>query len=817
MDAGGVSHPPKKLRGDHGTPSGASIGASASATLEREDGHHTKSVAEPNLRTIRAPSSILIMTAVTTITLTVDPTLVTKEKFVAPYPFGAGSSTAGETDPIAGVFSDLIGSDFSFFASVCKMEHDQLFTEFNVETALQMSLSAEGKLLKSREEEIKSLKAWLLLREAEAAKAIRLHAEASSFETVTELETSVESKERTEGTSNVVSATRGATTTLSTTFDSASIIAPIFVDDYEVIDAEDQAVTDRNAASFPNIDDAELNIVQRPVIHIIVRATLLRAVGEVWATWPLRGLSHSDRFDCLVPLLDDIRRVLTQKARDAFYAKFYIPGEMHPFLPNQNDTMHERPSGKIRLYTTFFDCANFRLPLSTFLVDVLRPFRINISPLCDWGSQGGVSHPPKKLRGDHGTLSGASIASVYATLEREDGHHTKSVAEPNLCTIRAPSSILIMTVVITITLTVDPTLVTKEKFVAPYPFGAGSYFAGETDPIAGVFSDLIGSDFSYALQMSLSAEVRMRAEYNVKEKRRLKEAEAAEAIRLHAEASNFETVTELETLVESKECELTDLNALIHKLEMSSGELQEKVTVYENFIEQLERFQDDRMKVVNHKFDKLYTEFVEMALHLEEKFYPHLLTTISGRRWLLTQGIKLAIIKCLNSPEYLSALGATISKAIKKEVDYISALQQLQNVNFLLLAELKSNKDASIEVVIKILRLKEPLADKSVLDELQPNKIKENIANQRSALHDVFVPLSEPLPAVVLIGTEGTSNVVSATGGATTTLSTTFAFANIIAPIFVDDYEAIDAEDQAVTDGNAASFPNIDDAELNIV
>ncbi|GKG58769.1 hypothetical protein Tco_0594539, partial [Tanacetum coccineum] len=55
------------------------------------------------------------------------------------------------------------------------------------------------------------------------------------------------------------------------------------------------------------------------------------------------------------------------------------------------------------------------------------------------------------------------------------------------------------------------------------------------------------------------------------------------------------------------------------------------------------------------------------------------------------------------------------------EVDYLSALQQLQNVNFPLLAELRSNKDASIEVVINILRLEETLVDKLGLDELQPN------------------------------------------------------------------------------------------------
>ncbi|GJU35675.1 hypothetical protein Tco_1184029 [Tanacetum coccineum] len=183
------------------------------------------------------------------------------------------------------------------------------------------------------------------------------------------------------------------------------------------------------------------------------------------------------------------------------------------------------------------------------------------------------------------------------------------------------------------------------------------------------------------------------------------------------------------------------------------------------------------------------------------------------------------------------------------EVDYISALQQLQNVNFPLLAELKSNKDASIEAVINILHLEGPLVNKLGLDELQPNvdqliipiyhspdkvvigdialslaldvssvwvrKIKENIANQRSALRDVFVPLSEPFSAAVL--TEDTSDIVSATADTTTTLSITFASTSSIAPISVDDYEVIGVDDQAVADGNAASFPNVDDAKLNIV
>ncbi|GKC93186.1 hypothetical protein Tco_1158628 [Tanacetum coccineum] len=318
-----------------------------------------------------------------------------------------------------------------------------------------------------------------------------------------------------------------------------------------------------------------------------------------------------------------------------------------------------------------------------------------------------------------------------------------------------------------------------------------------------------------ARQMSLSAEVRMHAEYNVKEKRRLKsiikrqgkllkvreeeienlkahmllkEAKAAEAIRLRAEASNFKAVekslrdetnalkernvilkkernaldvkvTDLEASTVGKERELTDLNALItsvksqndnlmdrvHELEPSSSGLQEKVIVYENCMEQFGKFQDDRMEVVNDKFDKLYTDFVEMALHLEENFYPHLHTTIFGHKWLLTQGMELVIIKCLNSPEYLSALGAAIGKAIKKGMQ---------------------------------------------------DRLSGGITHGKEGRH------SDTSGRLLL--------------DPNTALSTTFASAISIDPISIDDYEVVGADDQAVADENATPFPNVDDAELNI-
>nr|GEZ85497.1 hypothetical protein [Tanacetum cinerariifolium] len=227
---------------------------------------------------------------------------------------------------------------------------------------------------------------------------------------------------------------------------------------------------------------------------------------------------------------------------------------------------------------------------------------------------------------------------------------------------------------------------------------------------------------------------------------------------------------------------------------------------------------DGKLKVVNDKLKKLYADFVDMALHLEEIFYPRLLTTIFDRRWLLTHGMELAVTKCLHSSEYLSALRAAIGKAIEKqmqdglavkithgangrtlanvaaynpsaEADYVFAMQRLQNINFSLLAELRSSKDVSVDTIMNILCLEDNLVE------------RENIASQRPALRDVFIPISEPFSAEVLTGTGGTSDAVPAP--ITTALSITLDFSNTVAPITIDD-------------ADVDPLPNVDDGELNM-
>ncbi|GJW07086.1 hypothetical protein Tco_1569509 [Tanacetum coccineum] len=284
-------------------------------------------------------------------------------------------------------------------------------------------------------------------------------------------------------------------------------------------------------------------------------------------------------------------------------------------------------------------------------------------------------------------------------------HFGTNVAEAEVDSL-IRSSALVMTTITIATPTVDTVAAAKEKPIEPLLFGAASLSAGGTNPTPGGFSDLTDSDFiiggirtvispdtdlqkvmehdqlfkefnvSDARQMSLNVKVRMRAEYNIREKRRLKsiaedrvellkvrekevedlkvqlllkEAEAAEAIRLRAGSSKIRSSM-------GKDRELTDLNAQFTFVKSYNDSLVDQ---------RLEEFQDAQLKIVN---DKLHADFVEMALHLEEKFSLHLLTTIYG-----------------------PAIGKAIEKGIA------NGLAMLQDVNFSLLADLKSNKDASVE------------------------------------------------------------------------------------------------------------------------
>ncbi|GJR54853.1 hypothetical protein Tco_1405374 [Tanacetum coccineum] len=426
---------------------------------------------------------------------------------------------------------------------------------------------------------------------------------------------------------------------------------------------------------------------------------------------------------------------------------------------------------------------------------------------------------------------------------------------------------------------------------------------------------------SAARNLSLSSEVRMRAEYNILEKRKwrslaeekniLLEAkdkeiedlksqllkakeESAEVTQLRAQVSGLEAtenslrgevasakdhnvlleqecnslklkVTGLESTIAEKDHELSDLGASssslksqnqslvnqVRELEISSADLREKLEMYEGSLKKLEEFQDNLMGPLRTRLAEIDADFTRCCMRFQESFHPHLLNVVAGRRWLLTHGMKLLVVKCLNSNEYMEALGHAFGRAIEKgmqeglaagiehgqagrcltdleayipsaEDDFNSAIRDLRDLNFPLLQELSNKKDASTWDIMDLLRLDDAVAETLGMTDLQPDvsqlmvpvhhkqdrvvigsqalsvaldicrgrveKMERNLIERLPFLKDVFVSIDDPLSAEALV--EPPVEVP-----ATNVLSTVVIAPHTDPSVSVEDYDNPDLTD----------------------
>ncbi|GKA56680.1 hypothetical protein Tco_0755752 [Tanacetum coccineum] len=64
-----------------------------------------------------------------------------------------------------------------------------------------------------------------------------------------------------------------------------------------------------------------------------------------------------------------------------FTSDYGIPENLHPEVPGLGETIVDFLEGKVGVYTRLFEFANYRIPLSQFLFDILRHYQIHISQL----------------------------------------------------------------------------------------------------------------------------------------------------------------------------------------------------------------------------------------------------------------------------------------------------------------------------------------------------------------------------------------------------------------------------------------------------
>ncbi|GKE21567.1 hypothetical protein Tco_1433079 [Tanacetum coccineum] len=313
------------------------------------------------------------------------------------------------------------------------------------------------------------------------------------------------------------------------------------------------------------------------------------------------------------------------------------------------------------------------------------------------GDASGSTHPPKRLREDfHAATSdigGKSLAAIRGLIPEDS-----SVSELNLWTRPLVSrssvaDVLVVTTVATTTIAADvfaipppqvrvvsgspasvggakknvaSTSKLDEPATSSDSFYAAQYLDSETlhniyIPKCKVTNDYVLNDPLIRLREQVSV-VEVADAIKGNELRDLKEMNFS----LEGEKDILsEKVTTLESVTALKETEVVSLE---YKRGGLVNQISSLESTFELFKQQMEAMQDEQAIASRNRVMELDAQLLEIAAHLAEEFYPRFFITISRRRWILTHGLKLVLLKCLQSSEYYRVLGQAIGCAINKGI-----------------------------------------------------------------------------------------------------------------------------------------------------
>nr|GEY72773.1 hypothetical protein [Tanacetum cinerariifolium] len=439
----------------------------------------------------------------------------------------------------------------------------------------------------------------------------------------------------------------------------------------------------------------------------------------------------------------------------------------------------------------------------------------------DVGDASGPTFPPKKLREDYHAGAFDTGGKSLAIIRELDDGPTDFVSGPNLRTCPPFLRYVVSS---------DDSHRSRLLQILPLRVGLMQL------PLL-YFEFNVGA----ARQVCLGLEVRMRAKHTLERKGELedkcveqaaflsdrdaeivhlksllslKEAEVVEAIRLCSQ------LTIVEAADVAKGGELRDLKEKNFALEGERDVMSEKIANLESandakVVASLESerdcivTQDEQAKILGDRVAELDAQLSKMAIHLDEEFYPRFLTTISGRRWFLTHRLKLVLLKCLQSSEYLQALGQAIGYAVNKGIQgelkaridhgtHALLILWILSAWRVLLAKIPGAKNlqpSREQLMLPIHRLEDDvviretsLSSSLQVVYLQVQRFRGEVKEKRLLYTDVITPLVEPLSSKSLTSEASTSDAPI------TTLSTTFAFSDVVLLTSVVTDQVLDAE-----------------------
>ncbi|GKA11778.1 hypothetical protein Tco_0691324 [Tanacetum coccineum] len=192
-----------------------------------------------------------------------------------------------------------------------------------------------------------------------------------------------------------------------------------------------------------------------------------------------------------------------------------------------------------------------------------------------------------------------------------------------------------------------------------------------------------------------------------------------------AEAKNADLAQDLESL----RSQITDLQLNNNQLSQQACTLQAQVTGEERIKAAFEEFKRDEHERVSAQCAEMDARLDARSIDFDEELYPHMLTTIVGRQWVIGHGLRLAVLKCTESMELRQAFANVVSAGITKgfcdglkfrveqgeskldlatiegydpeaEGKFMVTMQDLKDLKYRLIDELEKLKDAPMDVLM---------------------------------------------------------------------------------------------------------------------
>nr|GEV93995.1 hypothetical protein [Tanacetum cinerariifolium] len=162
--------------------------------------------------------------------------------------------------------------------------------------------------------------------------------------------------------------------------------------------------------------------------------------------------------------------------------------------------------------------------------------------------------------------------------------------------------------------------------------------------------------------------------------------------------------------------------------------LQQQVSGEETLKAAFEDYKRHQDQLVEQRCAKIDARLDALSIDFDEELYPHMLTAIAGRRWVIGHGLRLAMMKCAESLKIRQAFTDVVYVGVAKgmseglkhgvehghaqltvesleaydpeaEAKFAAALQSLKDMKYPLLDQLEGLKDAHMDVIIAALYL----------------------------------------------------------------------------------------------------------------